>query len=45
MNPWISLFGPAGLKRELVAELNTTVNKILREPDVAKSMVNQGLEA
>ncbi|MPZ45915.1 MAG: tripartite tricarboxylate transporter substrate binding protein [Betaproteobacteria bacterium] len=45
MNPWISLFGPAGLKRELVAELNTTVNKILREPDIAKSMVNQGLEA
>lgn len=45
MNPWISLFAPAGLKRELVAELNTAVNKILREPDIIKSMVNQGLDA
>lgn len=45
MNPWISLFGPAGLRRELAVELNDAVNKILREPEVAKNMINQGLEA
>jgi len=44
MNPWISLFGPAGMKSELVDELNATVNRILREPEVAKIMVSQGLE-
>ena len=44
MNPWISLFGPAGLKRDLVERLNTTINNALREPEVAKIMVSQGLE-
>ena len=44
MNPWISMFGPAGLKRDLVEQLNGTINKALRDPDVVKSMVSQGLE-
>jgi tripartite-type tricarboxylate transporter receptor subunit TctC len=44
MNPWISLFGPAGLKRDLVERLNGTINKALQEPEVAKIMVGQGLE-
>jgi len=44
MNPWISLFGPAGLKPDLVERLNAAINKALREPDVVKSMVSQGLE-
>ena len=44
MNPWISLFGPAGLKPDLVERLNTAINKALREPDVVKLMVSQGLE-
>ncbi len=44
MNPWISLFGPAGLKRDLVADFNTTINRILKEPGIARSMLNQGLE-
>lgn len=45
MNPWIALFAPAGLKRELVDLLNNSVNQILREPETAKSMVVQGLDA
>jgi tripartite-type tricarboxylate transporter receptor subunit TctC len=44
MNPWIALFGPAGLKRDLVERLNGVVNKALAEPEVAKAMVTQGLE-
>lgn len=44
MNPWISLFGPAGLRRELVEQLNGIISKGLREPEVKKIMVNQGLE-
>ena len=44
MNPWISLFGPAGLRRELVEQLNGVISKGLRDPAVAKTMVNQGLE-
>ncbi len=44
MNPWISLFGPAGLRRELVEQLNAVLVKGLRDPDVVKVMVSQGLE-
>jgi tripartite-type tricarboxylate transporter receptor subunit TctC len=44
MNPWISMFGPAGLRRELVEQLNGAINRALVEPDVVKSMVGQGLE-
>ncbi|MCC6534592.1 MAG: tripartite tricarboxylate transporter substrate binding protein [Burkholderiales bacterium] len=44
MNPWIALFGPAGLDRDLVDTLNATLAKALREPDVAKTMLAQGLE-
>ena len=44
MNPWISMFGPAGLRRELVEQLNGAINRALGEPDVVKSMVGQGLE-
>jgi tripartite-type tricarboxylate transporter receptor subunit TctC len=44
MNPWISLFGPGGLSRDLVGRLNTAINKALSEPEVARLMVTQGLE-
>ena len=44
MNPWISLFGPAGLRRELVDQLNGVISKGLRDPEIVKSMVSQGLE-
>lgn len=45
MNPWISLFGPAGLKKDFVDPMNAAVNRILREPETVKSMVVQGLDA
>lgn len=44
MNPWISLFGPAGLKRDLVDQMNGVISKGLRDPEVVKQMVSQGLE-
>ncbi|MDB5901381.1 MAG: hypothetical protein JWM26_259 [Betaproteobacteria bacterium] len=44
MNPWIALFGPAGLKRDLVDRLNGLVNKAVADPEVARTMVSQGLE-
>jgi tripartite-type tricarboxylate transporter receptor subunit TctC len=44
MNPWIALFGPAGLKRDVVERLSGAVNKALAEPEVARTMVTQGLE-
>jgi tripartite-type tricarboxylate transporter receptor subunit TctC len=44
MNPWISLFGPAGLRRDLVDQLNGIIGKGLREREVVNVMVSQGLE-
>ena len=44
MNPWISLFAPAGLKRDLVERMNGVINKALAEAEVVKAMVAQGLE-
>ena len=44
MNPWISLFGPAGLRRDLVDQLNGIISKGLREREVVNVMVSQGLE-
>ncbi|HEX2828357.1 MAG TPA: tripartite tricarboxylate transporter substrate binding protein [Burkholderiales bacterium] len=44
MNPWISLFGPAGLDRALVQRMNGVINQALADPEVARGMVRQGLE-
>jgi tripartite-type tricarboxylate transporter receptor subunit TctC len=44
MNPWIAMFGPAGLKHDLVERLNGVINKGLADPEVIKTMVRQGLE-
>lgn len=44
MNPWISMFGPAGLNRDLVARLNGVINKALADPEVGRIMIGQGLE-
>jgi tripartite-type tricarboxylate transporter receptor subunit TctC len=44
MNPWIALFAPAGLRRELVDRINSEISKALVQPEVAKLMVGQGLE-
>ena len=44
MNPWISLFAPAGLRRDLVDRMNGVINKALADPEIVKSMVSQGLE-
>ena len=44
MNPWIAMFGPAGLKRDVVDRLNGAINKALAEPEVTRNMIAQGLE-
>jgi tripartite-type tricarboxylate transporter receptor subunit TctC len=44
MNPWISMFGPAGVNPALVQRMNGVINKALADPEVARSMVRQGLE-
>jgi tripartite-type tricarboxylate transporter receptor subunit TctC len=44
MNPWISMFAPAGVRKDVVDLLNGSINKALREPAVVKLMVSQGLE-
>jgi tripartite-type tricarboxylate transporter receptor subunit TctC len=35
---WYSLSGPAGLPREIVAKLNSAVNKAMDDPDVKKHL-------
>lgn len=35
---WIGLFGPAGLNKEIVAHINTEVNKILAEPSTRQRL-------
>jgi tripartite-type tricarboxylate transporter receptor subunit TctC len=44
MNPWIALFGPAGLKHDQLERMNGVINKSLADPEVVKTMVRQGLE-
>jgi tripartite-type tricarboxylate transporter receptor subunit TctC len=40
----IGLQAPAGLSREIVARLQRTVARVIREPDLAERMANLGME-
>ncbi|HEY5900177.1 MAG TPA: tripartite tricarboxylate transporter substrate binding protein [Burkholderiales bacterium] len=40
----IGLQAPAGLSREIVARLQRTVARVIREPDIAERMANLGME-
>lgn len=42
---WYGLLGPAGLPAEVTALLNRQVNGIVRRPEIAASLAEQGLEA
>ncbi|HEY4373268.1 MAG TPA: tripartite tricarboxylate transporter substrate binding protein [Burkholderiales bacterium] len=42
---WYALLGPAGMDAGVVNKLNSTVNRILREPDVIKKLQIDGVEA
>jgi len=42
---WNGLLAPAGTPREIVARYNATVNEILRSPQIAEKLENQGIHA
>ena len=44
MNPWIAVFAPAGTPKDVVSRLNSEINKVLKHPDVSKSLANQALD-
>ena len=41
---WYGILAPAGTPREIVERLNTSVVKAIREPEVAKRLVQEGAE-
>lgn len=41
---WYALMGPAGLPADIVAKIQSDVNKILAEPDVKENLSNAGVE-
>jgi len=40
---WYGLFGPADLPRDIVEKLNGAVNKVLRTPDMQRTLLEQGM--
>ena len=43
-NSWIGLFGPKGLPQPLVDRLHGEVGKVMKQPEVVKSLANQALD-
>lgn len=41
---WLALFGPAGMRTDLVARINEAVKKTLAVPEIRMRMLNAGLE-
>ncbi len=41
---WFGLFAPKGTPAPIIAELNTAVNEILRDPAIAAKMVQEGAD-
>ena len=42
---WFGVFGPQGLKPELVSRINTAANQALKDPEVADKLQKLGIEA
>ncbi len=42
---WFGLFGPQGLRPELVSRINTAANQALKDPEVAEKLQRLGIEA
>ena len=40
---WVGLFAPAGTPREIVDRLNSEINRIIRDPDIASKLDQQGI--
>ncbi len=45
VNSWLGLAAPAGTPEPVVARLNAEVNKLLKDPEVLKSLANAGSAA
>ena len=41
---WFGLYGPAGMKPELIARINQAFNRALQNPEVIASLAKQGVE-
>ena len=41
---WFGIYGPAGMKPELVARINQAFNRALQNPEVIASLAKQGVE-
>lgn len=41
---WFGVYGPAGMKPELVARINQTFNRAIQSPEVIASLAKQGVE-
>ena len=41
---WFGVMGPAGIPRDIIDKLSTTINRILAQPDIREKMASQGVE-
>jgi len=44
VTPWFGVLGPAGMAREVVAKVNTDINRLLASRDTAERFAAQGAE-
>jgi tripartite-type tricarboxylate transporter receptor subunit TctC len=45
MSPWIGVFVPTGPSKELIAKLNSEINRALKAPDVSNLLSSNALDA
>jgi len=45
MSPWIGVFVPTGTSKELIAKLNSEINRALKAPDVSNLLSSNALDA
>ena len=44
VNVWFGLFAPKGTPRDVVLRLNAEMTKLIKDPEVAKKMLDMGIE-
>lgn len=44
IKPWLGMFGPAGMNREVVARLSRELTAVLTRPDIREQIARQGAE-
>ena len=44
IKPWLAMFGPAGISREVVARLSRELNAVLTRPEIREQIGRQGAE-